>query len=82
MVPRGARYLSIDIPNRTNPALEDEEMDAVEYREFSRQADQLTAEEGPLMAVARLIAWVRPHPGPDAQTVESLRRRACALSDL
>jgi hypothetical protein len=56
--------------------------DAVEYREFSRQADQLTAEEGPLMAVARLIAWVRPHPGPDAQTVESLRRRDRALSDL
>lgn len=55
--------------------------DIAEYREYAAEAQRLTEIDEPLAAFAHVVAGVRPRPGREQQTVESLRSRARRLLD-
>jgi hypothetical protein len=51
-------------------------VDAGEYDDVSAQYDQAHRQVGKFAAVARQLAWVRPRPGEEERTWQSLRSQA------
>ena len=55
--------------------------DVAEYREYADRARSLAGTDRALTAFAHVVGGVRPRPGRERQTVESLRSRARQLLD-
>lgn len=53
--------------------------DVAEYREYAEHAQRMAEIDRTLMAFAHVVAGVRPRPGREQQTLESLRSRAREL---